>query len=219
MRIFILEDDTSLRQGISLKLSKEGHEVTSAPDAASAGAYIQRQFDFAILDVNLPDGSGLEICKVLRAAWPAVHILILTANDAETDIVMGYELGADDYMTKPFSLSVLLSKINAAQRRIEGSVKTQPLGFDPARQTVMVSGEQVSLTRNEARLLDMFLHNIGLILTKEQLMQTLWGLDGDFVDSNTLAVNIQRLRSKLSDGYQRIESIRGVGYRFNGERL
>lgn len=219
MRIFILEDDESLRQGISLKLSKEGHDVSGAADAASAKAYINRQFDFAIIDVNLPDGSGLEICQAFRASRPTVHILILTANDAETDVVMGYELGADDYMTKPFSLAVLLSKINAVQRHMKGAANTYPLGFDPLRQTVVAGGEPVPLTRNEARLLDAFLHNIGQILTKEQLIQALWGLDGDFVDSNTLAVNIQRLRSKLDDGYRLIESIRGVGYRFNGAHL
>lgn len=222
MRIFILEDDASLQKGISLKLTKEGHEVYSAYDVAAADQHKHHEFDFAIIDVNLPDGSGLEVCKKLRGAWPSLHILLLTANDTETDVVMGYELGADDYMTKPFSLSVLLSKVNAVRRRLEGGSDAIPLGFDPAKQTAVINGKCISLTRNETRLLNAFLQNIGRILTKEQLIQTLWNIEGDYIDGNTLAVNIQRLRNKIecdSGSPQLIENIRGVGYRLNRDRL
>lgn len=218
MNIFILEDDLSLQKGISLKLKKEGHDIHCSFDITSAKKYINHQFDFAIIDINLPDGNGLEICKELRETWSSTHILILTANDAETDIVMGYELGADDYMTKPFSLSVLLSKINVVKRHLEGNHNITPLSFDPAKQTIIVNNKLVLLTRNETRLLNAFLHNIGQILTKEQLIQTLWDIDSDFVDDNTLAVNIQRLRGKIEDDHKKpklIENIRGVGYRFN----
>ncbi len=222
MNIFLLEDDLSLQKGITLKLQKEGHTVQCATDTKSAASYIRKRFDFAVIDINLPDGSGLDVCKHLRMVWPGLHILILTANDTETDIVVGYELGADDYMTKPFSLSVLISKINAVQRRIENVADSNPLSFDPAKQTAFIQGKLVSLTKNETRLLNAFLHHIGQILTKDQLLQTLWDIDGEFVDENTLAVNIQRLRNKIESDAKKpqlIENIRGVGYRLNGELL
>jgi Response regulators consisting of a CheY-like receiver domain and a winged-helix DNA-binding domain len=222
MRVFLLEDDLSLKRGLSLKLEKEGHEVVCAGDIASAEKHLREAFDFAMVDINLPDGSGLDILKSLRAAWPGLHILMLTANDAETDIVTGYELGTDDYMTKPFSLSVLLSKVNAVQRRLSEGANALPLGFDSARQTVVIQGKQVNLTKNETRLLDAFLTNIGQILTKEQLLQRLFDIDSDFVDENTLAVNIARLRGKIEDDVKNprlIENVRGVGYRLNGACL
>jgi len=222
MNIFLLEDDLSLQKGIALKLQKEGHTVQCATDTKSAASYIRERFDCAVIDINLPDGSGLDVCKHLRMAWPGLHILILTANDTETDIVVGYEFGADDYMTKPFSLSVLISKVSAIQRRIENVVYSNPLSFDPAKQTAFIQGKLVSLTKNETRLLNAFLHHIGQILTKEQLLQALWDIDGEFVDENTLAVNIQRLRNKIESDAKKpqlIENIRGVGYRLNGELL
>lgn len=217
-----MEDDASLQKGISLKLTKEGHEVYSAYDVAATDQYTHHEFDFAMIDVNLPDGSGLDVCEKLRGAWPHLRILLLTANDTETDMVMGYELGADDYMTKPFSLSVLLSKVNAVRRRVEGISDAIPLGFDPAKQTAVINGKSVSLTRNETRLLHAFLQNAGQILTKEQLIQTLWNREGDYIDDNALAVNIQWLRNKIeceNGGPQLIQNIRGVGYRLNRDGL
>lgn len=215
MNILILEDDTSLLQGVTLKLTKEGHSVYGA--GSIAGAMNQPfSFDIAILDINLPDGSGLEVCRNLRSKSPKIYIILLTVNDSETDIVMGYDMGADDYVTKPFSLSVLLSKINAVKRRLEGKSEKYPLSFDPAAHTVKLDGETVYLTRNETRLLEKLISRPGQIYTKEQLIQCLWGIDGEFVDDNALAVNIQRLRVKLGNGKAvHIENIRGVGYRLN----
>ena len=221
MRIFLLEDDNSLQRGIELKLSKEKHQVICAGTTASARQKITDEFDMAILDLNLPDGSGMDICKELRSKIPPPHILILTSNDAETDIVMGYEMGADDYMTKPFSLSVLLSKVNAVQRRtdrIAPENQSQAFIFDSAKQTVEIRGQTISLTRNEWRLLYALWQNSGQTLTKEQLLESLWDIDGEFVDENTLAVNIRRLREKIEENPSSpviIENIRGVGYRLN----
>lgn len=218
MNIFLLEDDVSLQKGIELKLSKENHSVFCADTLASARRIIGRTFDMAILDINLPDGSGMDICLELREK-AETHILILTSNDAETDIVTGYELGADDYMTKPFSLSVLLSKVNAVQRRIEQTGQThKDFIFDSAKQTVEARGRKVSLTRNEWRLMYALRQNAGQILTKEQLLEILWDMDGEFVDENTLAVNISRLRKKIEEDPSNpviIESVRGIGYRLN----
>lgn len=220
MKIFLLEDDSSLQRGIELKLSKEGHNIICADTIASAYKKTNNLFDMAILDLNLPDGSGMDICQELRTKLSPPHILILTSNDAETDIVMGYEMGADDYMTKPFSLSVLLSKVNAVQRRTEKTIQNQlkTFLFDSAKQTVEVRGQTISLTRNEWRLLYALWQNIGQTLTKEQLLESLWDIDGEFVDENTLAVNIRRLREKIEENPSTpviIENIRGVGYRLN----
>ena len=226
MRIFLLEDDVSLQKGISLKLTKEGHEIKCASCVKEGLLCASERFDMAILDVNLPDGSGLDLCAALRESAPETHILILTANDMETDIVMGYELGADDYMTKPFSLAVLLSKVGAVSRKLlprgedSGASSCETVSTDPARMTATVRGKTVALTRNEMRLLSGLLKNAGQVLTKERLLETLWDIDGDFVDENTLAVNIRRLREKLEvdPGNPRlIENIRGVGYRLNGD--
>jgi DNA-binding response OmpR family regulator len=220
MHIFLLEDDNSLQKGIELKLSKEGHWVICADTVASARKKMKKEYDMAILDLNLPDGSGIDICRKLRENPVSPHILILTSNDAETDIVMGYEMGADDYMTKPFSLSVLLSKVNAVQRRIEQTFYNQSKLFvvDVSKQTVETRGQTVSLTRNEWRLFYALWQNMGQTLTKEQLLESLWDIDGEFVDENTLAVNIRRLREKIEENPSDpviIENVRGIGYRLN----
>lgn len=224
MKIFLLEDDSALQKGISLKLSMEGHSVICAGDVHTAEERIKEPMDFAILDINLPDGSGLDICKALRDLQKEAHILLLTARDMETDMVMGYAYGADDYMVKPFSLSVLLSKIAAVKRRTAYRTESiQDIGglqFDPERQSVLIKGREISLTRNEGRLLSFFLKHRGQVLTKEQLLSALWDIDGDFVDDNTLAVNVRRLREKLEEdpgAPSLIENIRGVGYRLCGE--
>lgn len=224
MKIFLLEDDTALQKGISLKLTMEGHTVSCAGDVLTAREKINERMDFAIIDINLPDGSGLDVCKALRDSQKDTHILLLTARDMETDIVMGYAYGADDYMIKPFSLSVLLSKIGAVQRRKTETTSTEQrtgsLRFDPERQTAMIREREISLTRNEGRLLAYFLKHRGQVLTKDQLLSALWDIDGDFVDDNTLAVNVRRLREKLEkdpSAPSLIENIRGVGYRLCGE--
>ncbi|MCL2518111.1 MAG: response regulator transcription factor, partial [Oscillospiraceae bacterium] len=175
MRIFLLEDDISLQKGIELKLKKEGHQVVCFGNISSALKEIHNPFDMAILDLNLPDGSGMEICGELRKSPSAPHILVLTSNDAETDIVMGYEMGADDYMTKPFSLSVLLSKVNAVQRR---AGQTSNLLFNADKQTVEVYGQTIPLTRNEWRLFYALWQHAGQTLTKEKLLEVLWDIDG-----------------------------------------
>lgn len=220
MRIFLLEDDLSLRKGMSFKLSHEGHDVLCADSVTQANTVIEKPFDLAIIDINLPDGSGLDICKMLREGFPETYILLLTANDTESDIVTGYDFGADDYVTKPFSLSVLLSKVSAVERRHNSSaraVKTQVL--NASKQTVTIQGCEISLTRNEWRLLHKLYENEGQIVTKEQLLEALWDIDGDFVNENTLAVNIRRLREKIEPTATEdsaIENIRGVGYRLRG---
>jgi DNA-binding response OmpR family regulator len=221
MRILLVEDDFSLQNGISFKLSKEGHDISCADTVAGAVVLLSdHAFHLAILDINLPDGSGLNICRRIRCYAPETHVLFLTAKDTETDIVMGYDMGADDYLTKPFSISVLVSKVNALARRVEEIPSIGGIFLDTSKQTATVRGAVVPLTRNELRLLNVFMQNANQVLSKEKLLQTLWDIDGDFVDENTLAVNIRRLREKIERDPSRpelIETVRGVGYRLNGD--
>lgn len=221
MRILLVEDDLSLLSGISFKLEKEGHNISRADSVSNAFSLLDEiQFHMAILDISLPDGSGLDICRRIRQTSPVTHVLFLTAKDTETDVVMGYDVGADDYLTKPFSVSVLVSKANAVARRVAELPSTGEILLDPAKQKATVRGESVPLSRNELRLLDAFLRNAGQILSKEQLLQALWDVNGDFVDENTLAVNIRRLREKVERNPSNptlIETVRGVGYRLRGD--
>ncbi|MCL2137396.1 MAG: response regulator transcription factor [Coriobacteriia bacterium] len=225
MRILLVEDDDSLRKGIELKLAREGHEVLSADTVAAALELLTKQcFELAILDISLPDGSGLDVCQQIRAESPDTYILMLTARDTEMDIVTGYDMGADDYLTKPFSVSVLTGKVNAVARRAASQAATTAAGsreivLDTSRQQATVRGITVSLTRNELRLLGALLANTGQVLSKSQLLQALWDIDGDYVDENTLAVNIRRLREKVEADPSHptlIETVRNIGYRLNG---
>ena len=220
MRILLIEDDLSLQTGISFKLTKEGHDVRCADTVAASYALLAEcRFHMVVLDVGLPDGSGLLICRRIRIDAPETFVLLLTAKDAETDIVMGYDMGADDYLTKPFSISVLTGKVAALARRIEGLPECREISLDTKKQTATVRGAVTNLTRNELRLLDILMQNAGQVLSKERLLAALWDIDGDFVDENTLAVNIRRLREKVEENPSRpslIETVRGVGYRLNG---
>lgn len=220
MRILLLEDDASLREGIAFKLGREGHEVLAAATLAEARGLLSEALDFAILDIGLPDGSGLEICRALRRKSPDIFLLMLTAQDTEVDEILGYESGCDDYLTKPFSLSVLMAKIAAAARRSEKN-PANGLRLDAARQTATLNGARVELSRNEMRLLDIFLRHSGQILTKEQLLSALWDAHGEFVNENTLAVNIRRLREKIEknpSAPEIIVNVRGVGYKLCEKR-
>lgn len=218
MKILLLEDDAALRDGIAFKLKRDGHQVHVADSVQSAQEVLGEPIDAAILDITLPDGSGLSVCQSLRQRQPGVHILMLTAQDTELDTVIGYESGCDDYVTKPFSLAVLMGKLSAVQRRLETAQAVHAeLALDAARQCVIKRGTRIDLTRNELRLLDMLMRHPGQVLTKGQLLESLWDAGGEFVDENTLAVNIRRLREKIEDDPSKprlIENVRGVGYRF-----
>jgi len=222
MRILLIEDDLSLQKGILFKLSKEGHDVSCSDSVEGALSFLAgNSFHMAILDIILPDGSGLDICRHIRYTAPATHVLFLTAKDTETDIVMGYDVGADDYLIKPFSVSVLLGKCNAVTRRLGESFIASKISLDASKQIVYIRGSSVVLTRNELRLMSIFLQNAGQVLMKEQLLQALWDVDGNFVDENTLAVNIRRLREKIEKDPSHpalIETIRGMGYRLRCDK-
>ena len=220
--ILLLEDDKSLNRGISFKLKKEGYNVNTAFNINEAKQIFEKnKIDLIISDVGLPDGSGFDFCEEIRK-FSNVYIIMLTALDQEIDIVTGYDIGADDYITKPFSLIVLISKVNAFMRRIENStieniISCDKLSFDYVENKLIKVNEEIFLSRNEGKLLKYLMENSNKIVTKEQLIQALWDIDGNFVDENTVAVNIRRLRQKVEDDPSTpvyINNIRGIGYTF-----
>lgn len=221
-KILILEDEMSIRRSLELSLQKEGYEVKAAGGMKEAERICEEFIpEMLICDINLPDGSGLDYVKSIRNKTKA-HIIMLTALDQETDMVLGYEAGADDYIAKPFSLSVLIMKINAYFRKenaaedrliTSGNVKADKLAMK-----VYVDDKEVSVSKNEWKLLMMFMENQNIILSKEQILEKIFDIDSEFVDENTVAVNITRLRKKLSmgeDGKNLIKNVRGLGYVWN----
>lgn len=201
-KILLLEDDESLRRAVGLKLSKENYMVYQAADIKTAAAlYHEHLMPLIICDINLPDGSGLDFFARIRAK-SNVFFLFLTAFDAETDMIKGYEAGADDYITKPFSLAILVSKVNAMMKRCspktQGTViRSGSIELLPDENLVKKDGQYLTLTANEQKLLSYFMQNPMHILSKNQLLEAIWDINGNFVDENTLAVNIRRLREKI----------------------
>lgn len=217
--ILLLEDDENLNRGISLKLQKEGCRVFSANTVQEAKLLFGRHVpDMVISDITLPDGSGLEFGQWVRER-SNVYLVYLTALDQEIDIVNGYDSGADDYITKPFSVNVLMSKVNALMRRLEVREKqvllADTLEVSLKELQVKKDGRSIPLSKTEWQLLLCLLENAGQIISKEQILEKVWGLDGQFVDENTVTVNISRLKSKLET--DRITNVRGLGYIWAGE--
>lgn len=223
LKILLLEDDKSLNRGISLKLQKEGYEVLSAFGVTEAEEVFRtNQIDLIISDITMNDGNGLDFAREVRKKSD-VHILFLTALDQEVDIVNGYDLGADDYITKPFSLMVLISKVNATMRRIEsrqngseetGELYAEDICMQSVQMKVYKGGEELNLSKKEIQLLHYFLEHPGQIISKEQILEAVWGLDGQFVDDNTVPVTISRLKKRLSskEEGEYIKNVRGLGY-------
>lgn len=217
--ILVLEDEESMNRGVTFTLKKEGHQVESCLTLQDAKKVIETmQIQLAICDINLPDGSGLDFIKLLKRKKNC-HIIALTALDQEVDQVMGYEAGADDYITKPFSLSVLALKVNAYFRKVEGKEQSRivsgNVSFDILLLRAYVDDVEISLTKNEWKLLRCFMNHPKQILTKNQLLEQLFDQDGEFVDENTIAVNIRRLREKIEPDSSKpsyIKNIRGIGY-------
>lgn len=213
-KILLLEDDANLNRGIKLCLTKEGYEVLACLDIASAKAAFQEQeIDLIISDISLPDGNGLDFCQEIRRQ-SNVMIVMLTSYNQEYDIVAGYEHGADDYVTKPFSLMVLVSKINALVKRIakpnSEALHSADLSLSLSEMKATKDKEPLLLSKTELQLLTIFMKNPKQILSTDQLLEQIWDTKGDFIDSNTVSVNISRLRQKI--GKEKIKTVRGVGY-------
>lgn len=220
MKIFVLEDDESIGIGLSYTLQNEKFEVTLAKTVKSAFEIIEKDvFDLYILDLTLPDGNGYEVCKAIKAKGD-YPVIFLTAFDDEINVVTGFELGADDYIAKPFRVRELLARIRACLRRYskdsdESRVQIGELTVLPAEAKVTVRGKDVLLTAMEYRLLLSFISNRGVVLTRQKLLEDIWDVEGDFVNDNTLTVYIKRLRDKIEkdpNNPEYIKTVRGMGY-------
>lgn len=223
-KILIIEDEGSYREALTFMLRKEGFDVTSAPDGASGLAeYDKSGADLVLLDLMMPGIPGMEVCRQLRQRG-TVAIVMVTARDAEVDKVVGLELGADDYVTKPFSHRELVARIRAVLRRGQESellpevVEVDGVRIDVERHQVIVDGEEVRFALREFELLELLLRNAGRVMTRGQLIDRIWG--SDYVgDTKTLDVHIKRLRSKIEkepSNPQRLITVRGLGYKYEG---
>lgn len=223
-KLLLLEDDLSLINGLSFAFQKAGHEVEVARTLHEAeNLWQEGKYDLLVLDVSLPDGSGFEFCEKVRQI-SQVPIIFLTASDAETSVIMGLDMGGDDYITKPFKLAVLLSRINAILRRsrhfqqTHGELCSNGITLQLLEGRACKNGVPIELTAAEYKLLRFFMERPGVILSAEQIMGRLWDCDGNFVDGNTLAVYIRRLRAKIEDDPAkpaRIVTVRRMGYKWN----
>lgn len=223
-RIFFVEDDLSLINGLSFAIKKQGYEIDVARTSLEAEQlWMNGKYDLVILDVSLPDGSGYDICKKICKV-SKVPIMFLTAADEETDIIMGLDIGGDDYITKPFKLAVFLSRVNALLRRsenfnqMETELSSNGITIQRLKGEVYKNGKQIDLTASEYKLLCLFMENPDMILSPEQILSRLWDCDEKYIDTNTLTVYIRRLRKKIEDNPadpHSIVTVRGMGYKWN----
>jgi two-component system response regulator VicR len=221
LSILFVEDDATIAMGVEYSLKQDGFQVSLAYRLEEARDLLKRQpFDLVLLDLGLPDGSGYALCKEIRAAGDT-SIMILSARDEEASIVLGLDLGADDYITKPFRLRELISRMKAVLRRrgpVEAGDRTLTCGdvtIFTQQAKVHKNGREVLLTALEYRLLLTLIINQGRVLTRSQILGSIWDVDEDFVNDNTLTVYIKRLREKLEDDPQNpalIKTVRGLGY-------
>ena len=217
--LLLIEDDGALGRGIRLALEGGGLEVTVCRSLAEGRRALESgAFDLLILDINLPDGNGLDFLRALRREH-AVPVILLTANDLETDIVAGLELGADDYITKPFSLAVLRARVNAQLRRgtpaPAARYEAEGLSLDFDRMEFQRDGQPVELSKTEQKLLRLLVENRGRTLTRAQLVDRIWTDGAAYVDENALSVTVKRLRDKLEETPSRprfIKTVYGLGY-------
>lgn len=223
-KILIVEDDILLNKTLAYNLTSEGYEVATAYTFLAATGLLQKnEFDLVLLDINLPDGSGLDFCKEMKCRGQNSYIMFLTANDKESDMLKGYEAGGADYITKPFSVTVLCRKIaavfaNMERRNPQHNVYDDGvLRIDFSEQTADLEGKPLEFTPKEYRTLLLFVRNPRLILTKRQLLEKLWDIDGDFVDEHTLTTMISRIRKKIeTDRRKYIKTSYGIGYQWIG---
>lgn len=224
MKILIIEDDLSLINGLSFAIKKQGYELDVVRTVLETDAvFADGKYNLVILDVSLPDGSGFDICKKIRQT-SKVPIIFLTAADEETDIIMGLDIGGDDYITKPFKLAVLMSRINAILRRsnnfnqADTELNSNGITAKLLKGEIYKNGEKIDLTTGEYKLLCMFMENPNIVLSAEQILSKLWDCDENYIDNNTLTVYIRRLRTKIEDNPSEpkmIQTIRRMGYKWN----
>lgn len=223
-KILLLEDDLSLISGFSFAFRKQGFELAVVRTLKEANElWGEGKYDLLVLDVSLPDGTGYEFCKKVRQV-SKVPIIFLTASDEEMNIIMGLDIGGDDYITKPFKLGVLVSRINALLRRAKGFNSTDTELQSNGIKVLLLQGQVfkneklIDLTAAEYKLLCLFMKNPNVVLTKEQILDKLWDCEGNYIDSSTLTVYMRRLRMKIEDNPsepQMLLTVRRMGYKWN----
>lgn len=223
-RILLVEDDLSLINGLSFAVKKQGYLLDVAHTSSETDSlWEDGKYDLVILDVSLPDGSGFNICRSIRQT-SKVPIMFLTAMDEETDIIMGLDIGGDDYITKPFKLAIFMSRINALLRRIDNfnqadtELNSNGITVHLLKGEVYKDNQQVELTASEYKLLCLFMEHPDRVLSTEQILNRLWDCKENYIDNNSLTVYIRRLRMKIEDdpgNPRRIITVRRMGYKWN----
>lgn len=231
MNLLVVEDDQAIASGLVYSLEQEGYNVLLCHDVSAANKLISskiNEISLCLFDLSLPDGSGYELCKRVKDQHD-IPVIFLTVVDDEVNVVMGLDMGADDYITKPFRIRELMSRIKTVLRRygkptnnqhqLKNTIELGPIHVHTLEAKVKKEGHEIPLTALEYRLLMIFANHIGQVLSRQQLLDQLWDVAGDFVNDNTLTVYIKRLREKLEDDPQQpkiIKTIRGIGYKVGG---
>ncbi|MGJ0846380.1 response regulator transcription factor [Tissierella praeacuta] len=220
IKILLVEDDRTLAMGIEYTLKNEGYAVDVADSFAKGKELVNKEdYDLIILDIELPDGNGFELCKHIRKD-KATPIIFLTAKDEEVNVVMGLDIGGDDYITKPFRIKELISRIKAVLRRASNVLQrdilvSNDIKMNLTEHKVYIKDELVQLTPSEYKLLSILMNNSHQVLSRMLILEKLWDIEGEFVDDNSLSVYIRRLREKIekdSSNPVYIKTVRGVGY-------
>ena len=223
-RILIVEDDALLNKTLAYNLISDGWEVTPALNAKTAAALLAcMEYNLVLLDINLPDGNGYDLCRLIKPEHPDTVVIFLTANDQESDQLRGYEAGAVDYITKPFSIGALQRKIRAMFAMLEHHKPAKDL-YDDGRlfldfseQAAALDGKPITLSPMEFKMLYLFCKNPRQVLTRQRLLERLWDVDEKFVDEHTLTTSISRIRGKIeAEGDTYIKTIYGIGYQWTG---
>ncbi|WP_234123667.1 response regulator transcription factor [Clostridium hydrogenum] len=227
-KILLVEDDMAITIGVEYALKKEGFSIKAAKNIKEAKESLKKEvFDLMLLDVLLPDGNGYDLCKEIREEDNNLPIIFMTACDEEVNVVLGLDIGGDDYIVKPVRIKELVSRINAILRRNKiikkenvKKIRTGNILIEPLKFKIFRNGQEIILTSMEYKLLLLFVENKGNVLARNTILEKLWDVDGNFVDENTLNVYIKRLREKLEENLKEpeyIQTVRGLGYRWNKE--
>lgn len=227
-KILLVEDDMAITIGVEYALKKEGFSIKAAKNIKEAKESLKKEgFDLMLLDVLLPDGNGYDLCKEIREEDNNLPIIFMTACDEEVNVVLGLDIGGDDYIVKPVRIKELVSRINAILRRNKvikkenvKQIRTGNILIEPLKFKIFRNGQEIILTSMEYKLLLLFVENKGNVLARNTILEKLWDVDGNFVDENTLNVYIKRLREKLEENLKEpeyIQTVRGLGYRWNKE--
>lgn len=223
-RILIVEDDNLLNKMLTYNLASDGYEITSVLNARTATEKLNGdEYDLVLLDINLPYGNGYDLCRLVKPDHPDTLVIFLTANDQESDQIRGYEVGAVDYITKPFSIGALQRKISAMFAMLEHHRPAKDvyddggLFLDFSEQTASLNGKPLSLSSMEFKMLNLFCKNPKQVLTRGQLLERLWDTEENYVDEHTLTTTVSRIRSKIeADGGTYIKTVYGMGYQWMG---